>query len=476
MHAPSRPLVIFQFLILLLLVIDLSAQPGLEEKIGQATLASVEQVYGFYENEALLEYVKSIGRKLEAQVPENPYEFKYFLVNTPEPNAFATAGGYVFVNRGIFPVIDTEDELAGILGHEFTHVIRKHSTKKMYRGVIPAILKVPVDLLGNVFPSIVGDLISVPIDLTAQTTGAAFSRRQENEADAYGIGYAAGAGYDPEGLKSALEKLEAYGENRYKMKEHFTIFMDHPLTQDRVKRLEALQERYSLDAVDPTLMMHHMDGILMGQDPAQGMILPDHSFVHPDLDIFIQLPSGWQIENTTEALTAVEQSGYTGFVIGVEEQSNRIDSAAILMAGRLQEAGLHAVTSEPYMLNGREAIDLTVTGEDINRYGKTQFTWIQLESPRVILHCMGMAHSEEQFGNIRGIISSIRGLEPSDREQIVREVLYVGEGGDESLSEFAARMGEDVAGNLDLIAIINNISPSDNVRGRQVKYIRTEPY
>ena len=93
---------------LLLLVHRMSAQTPIEEKIGETTYHSVEQSMGFYDNEVLLDYVKGIGRKLEAQLPDNPYEFKYFLVDTPEPNAFATAGGYVFVTRGILPILDSE--------------------------------------------------------------------------------------------------------------------------------------------------------------------------------------------------------------------------------------------------------------------------------------------------------------------------------------------------------------------------------
>ena len=184
---------------------DVAAQSKLEDKIGKTTLASVERTYGFYDNPALLAYVESIGKKLEAALPDPPpFAFQYFLVDTPEPNAFATAGGYVFVNRGIFPLLDTEDELAGILGHEFTHVLLHHSTKKMRRNILPAILEVPGNLLGTLHSELLGNLINMPIELTSKTADAAFSRKQEKAADTYGIQIASRAGYDPAGLQSRI--------------------------------------------------------------------------------------------------------------------------------------------------------------------------------------------------------------------------------------------------------------------------------
>jgi predicted Zn-dependent protease len=463
-------------LLTILLLPGLYAQTSMEERIGEATLSSVERSYGFYENQELLDYVESIGKKLEAQLPDNPYDFKYYLVDTPEPNAFATAGGYVFVNRGIFPVIDTEDELAGVLGHEFTHVLHRHSTKKMYRNIVPAILEIPGNLLGKVFPEYVGNLINMPIDLTARTTDAAFSRKQENNADTYGIQFATRAGYDPAGLKSALLKLEEYVQDRYNVEEHFTIFLDHPLTDDRARHLDMLMEQYAMQSVEPTPMAHHMDGIIVGQNPEQGVIYPDHSFSHPGLDLHIQFPAEWKIDNTPVALTATDQSGITGFVVGVEEHATRIDSAALKMASILKEGGFDAVVGDPYLLNGLEAIDLMVEGEDIRREGKSQFTWIGLEEQGLILHCMGTAHTDDNFREIQHTISSIRRLEPDDRKKIVSHLLYVEEGGDETLEEFARRMGSSVIHSLELTAIINRLDPSDPVLGKQIKFIRAVPY
>lgn len=460
----------------LLLLQPLSGQSNIEDKIGQTAYLSVEKTMGFYSDEEMLDFITGIGRKLEAQIPDNPYEFKYFIVDTDEPNAFATAGGYVFVTRGILPVLDTEDELAGVLGHEFTHVYLKHSTKKLARNMLPMVLEIPGNLLGMVFPDIVGDLVNLPIELTHKTADAAFSRRQERNADTYGIRFATAAGYDPEGLRSALLKLEEYIENRYQMEEHFNLFLDHPLTKDRADHLEKLISNNQWQTREPIPMGHHLNGILLGQNPAQGIIFDDHTFIHPDLGLFLQLPAEWRIDNSPMALNAVDRSGVTGFMMGIEENFTDADSAALAMAQRLKQRYSNVEVGDLYLINGFRAIDLTVTGEEIAREGITRMTWIELPQPGVLLHCMGAAHSEEKYLEVLDIIGSIRPIMPEERKKVVSHALYVEEGGSETLEAFASRKGEDVLEHLELMGIINRMDPSDSVAGRQVKYIRTEPY
>jgi hypothetical protein len=94
----------------------------------------------------------------------------------------------------------------------------------------------------------------------------------------------------------------------------------------------------------------------------------------------------------------------------------------------------------------------------------------------LILQCVGTAHSEEQFRDIKSIIASIRPLESVDREKITYKMLYVEQGGDETLLEFAERKGDAVLDNINLTAIINRLDTAEDVHGKQVKYIRTESF
>ncbi len=452
------------------------AQSAIEEKIGESTYMSVERTMGFYHNPAVLDYVKSVGAKLESQITDYPYDFQYFLVDTDEPNAFATAGGYVFVTRGILPIIDTEDELAGVLGHEFAHVILKHSTKKMYRNIIPMVLEIPGNLLGEVYPHIVGELINLPIEITTMTTDAAFSRRQEKQADKHGIRIASGAGYDPGGLRSALLKLEEYIEDRYDMQEHFSLFLDHPLTEDRAKNLENLQKKYGLEAKALTPVLDHMDGVILGQDPAQGLLQRDHTFVHPDLDLYLKLPPDWRIDNTPEALNAADKSGYTGFIMGVAGNITELESAAAEIAERVDAEQYQTIIGKPYSLNGYKAIDVVIAGKDLARQGKSRMTFIRLDHANITLKCFGTAHHPDQYREIEEIIASLRPLTQEEKQQVTFQVLHIAEGSDETLEEFLSKRGPEVAENKEISRILNRMELSESVKDKQVKYVRTQQY
>jgi len=114
-----------------------------DKKLGAENAILVEQEMGIYHHDSLSRLVNAVGQKLVSRLKNNPFEFKFFLVDSPEPNAFALPGGYIYVTRGILPLIQTEDELAGIMAHEIIHVTERHSVKQMRKGVIGGVLQLP---------------------------------------------------------------------------------------------------------------------------------------------------------------------------------------------------------------------------------------------------------------------------------------------------------------------------------------------
>ncbi len=472
----SKFRMIWTVLYLLSYSFAVNAQSRFEDMIGERTYQTVERTMGFYEHEALLSFVKETGKKLEQQIPGNTYEFKYYLVDTDVPNAFATAGGYVFVTRGLLAVIDTEDELAGVLGHEFTHVLHHHSTESMYRKIIPLILEIPGNLVSALFSDVVGNLMNLPIELTAGTVDAAFSRRQENDADSYGIELTTLAGYDPSGLESALLKLETYVEMRYNSPEHFTLFRDHPLTAKRAEHLEKLMKRHHYQKKEETPLLDHQDGLLIGQNPENGVILADHSFLHPGLDLALQFPPDWIVQNTPAAVTSTDSSGRSGFLIGIETNYNDLDTAVAEMSRGLQKSYAMVEVTDTYDLNGFHAASIVVSGTNVQENGITLITYIELPESNGLLHCIGTAHSEEEFLKIEKITTSVHPLAEEEKTRITYQVMNVVQGGDETFEEFVSGYGPEVMENMELMQMLNRMDPSENVQGKPIKIIRTIPY
>jgi predicted Zn-dependent protease len=168
-----------------------------EEAAGASLAEQVENQIGLYNDDYLKNYVDAVGRRLVAELGATPYSFRFHVVDQAEPNAFATPGGYIYLSRGIMALVNTEDELAGVLAHEISHVTQRHHAKQASRGVLPGLLTVPGRVVGSVVSEDVGKMINAPIEGAGKVYLSSFSRGQESEADQVGMRLAGQAGYDP---------------------------------------------------------------------------------------------------------------------------------------------------------------------------------------------------------------------------------------------------------------------------------------
>jgi predicted Zn-dependent protease len=132
---------------------------SLSQSMGEKTFEMVKKTYGIYDNPMLLSEVKAIGRRLEKHLPFQD-SMKYFLVDTYEPNAFATEGGYVYVTRGLLSIITSKDELACIMAHEISHVTKKHPRKTLEVRILPAIMQIPGNIMGALTSPVYGKLFN----------------------------------------------------------------------------------------------------------------------------------------------------------------------------------------------------------------------------------------------------------------------------------------------------------------------------
>lgn len=263
---------------------------------------------------ALAAYVQAVGAKLAAvsERPAGPWQF--LVVDRPEPNAFALPGGHVYVTRGLLALANSEDELAGVLGHEIAHVTASHSTKRLGAAVATAPLAIASGLaglaVGIVSPALGSAVAGAGELVTEGLVLAPYSREQEHEADEIGQTLAARAGYDPAALPRFLETLDrevalAPGQKR----EGSSFFDSHPLTPDRVARTEERARQLARAAASPIAgargaFLAKLDGLVVGEDPAQG-VFQGRVFLQPELGLALDFPAGWKTRNTNEAVGAL---------------------------------------------------------------------------------------------------------------------------------------------------------------------------
>ena len=274
-------------------------------QIGKEYAERVEKIFGVYDDPKMSSYVKNIGERLISAMDEPLFDYSFKIIPSATPNAFALPGGFTYVTTGLLPVLESEDELACIMAHEIIHANNRHSIKSMKRGIIPAILQLPGNIIGLVSPG-AGEMINRPIKGFGDLGMASYSRKNETEADVEGSALAAKAGYNPEALQSALIRIGKYIELLTGEKEKKGYLDDHPMTDDRVKRLKKEAEKLDFKRTAPlsASFVSEWEGLIYGDNPKQGLIL-DSVFYNPEYGFRLTIPEGWvgQVLPNTFAMT-----------------------------------------------------------------------------------------------------------------------------------------------------------------------------
>lgn len=280
--------------------------------------------YGVYDDPELQAYVNRIGQQLAAQSHRAHLKYSFTVLDSPDINAFALPGGYIYVTRGIMAYLDSEAELAGVLGHEIGHVTARHSVRQQSGQMASGVLGILIATVTG--ESSLGNL--------SQTIGTGlvrgYGREHELEADRLGARYLHKVGYNPDTMlevigvlkdqevyEKALAKKEGREANTY-----HGVFSTHPRNDERLKTVvreaKKLSEKKYL-ADNRRLYQDLIDGMTWGPSPRQGVVV-NNRFSHPDLAFALQLPESWKAVNTPQALIARDPGGSAILQIGLVQR------------------------------------------------------------------------------------------------------------------------------------------------------------
>jgi predicted Zn-dependent protease len=200
-----------------------------EIALGKQLAQEVERSSKLIDDPVVTEYVNRVGQNLvrnsDAQVP-----FTIKVIDSDEVNAFALPGGFFYVNSGLILRAQEESELAGVMAHEISHVIRRHGTKQATKGEIMQLATIPLILLGPGGWATYG--IYEALQLAIPLSYLKFSRDAEKEADFLGIQYMYKAGYDPNSYVTFFERIQA--DEKRRPGTIPKIFSTHPPTPERI--------------------------------------------------------------------------------------------------------------------------------------------------------------------------------------------------------------------------------------------------
>ncbi len=282
-----------------------------ELNMGKEADAELVATVGLYDDDELADYVDDVGHRLAAasERPYLPWSFK--VLDDPTVNAFALPGGYVYVTRGILAELDSEAELAAVLGHEIGHVTARHSVHRQSEqllataGVITAAVVLDPDHAEGW-----ADLGMLGLSLAFLS----YSRVDERQADDLGLRYMMRAGYDPQQMPGVFEMLERVGqaEGGGGVPTWLSTHPDPGKRRQRIsEEVSGVQARGELPGerrVDREAYLRHLDGLAYGPDPNLG-VLRDGEAVHPALGFHMQAPAGWSLAGTPKGLTLRSPEG-----------------------------------------------------------------------------------------------------------------------------------------------------------------------
>jgi len=208
-----------------------------ELAMGQQADREVIAQFGLYDDKTLQLYVNEIGQKLVSNLSDKEFN-KYFfkVVDSSEINAFALPGGYIYVTRGILATVNSEAELAGILGHEIGHVTQHHGAKQIVRSIGAQILAIGAAIAN---PKNAGEWLIVSSQMFNQIN-LGYGRDAELESDAHGLLSAYQAGYDPRSMVDFLRGLRQH--EMMSGQAYHSFQATHPDTKERIIKTGSLSE------------------------------------------------------------------------------------------------------------------------------------------------------------------------------------------------------------------------------------------
>ena len=207
-----------------------------EQKYGREIFVEIARSVKLYSDPYLPIQLSLVKERIESTTAL-PFPIKLTVIDSWSMDAFATMGGYVYVTNGLVSACDREDEIAGVLSHEFGHVGRFHVSKRLEKEKSLSMVRLAALFLSMVIPNpaVSGAVLSTGM-AGAQTASLKYSREDENEADSTGVAIAERAGYSGVGTADFLKKLRLTGLEKTLPQ----YLLTHPYSDERIGRVEGM--------------------------------------------------------------------------------------------------------------------------------------------------------------------------------------------------------------------------------------------
>ncbi len=315
-----------------------------EIALGKQTDGEIKAQYGTYGDQGLITYVQRVGQSMTAQTHRPHLTYHFAVLDTPVVNAFAVPGGYIYVTRGILALMNSEAELAVVLGHELGHVNARHSVTKLSQLMLAQLGLGVAGAISETFAKLSG-AASIGIQLLFLK----FSRDDEREADALGVEYSRKGMYNPGEMINFFASLEELGD--LSGGQSLPGFLStHPLTRERIQNAkDKLLESDLQLKIEKNGYMNAINNMVFGPDPRQGYV-EKNAFYHPELRFSFVFPEDWQVQNTPTQVTLATKDGHAGVILQAEKTSENLKDYASKIAAKIENGQF--IDERSFKING----------------------------------------------------------------------------------------------------------------------------
>lgn len=330
-----------------------------ERDIGQEMHEKMIAEGAAYDDPELQAYVNKIGQRLAAQSHLPDLEFTFTVLDAPEINAFATPGGFVYVNRGLIAFLNSEAELAGVIGHEIAHVTARHHARRKTAGLTSKVLSTSAYVFTG------SSAIYEASSMYGAELISGYGRDMELEADGLGAEYMNQAGYEAEALLDVIGvlknqeqfmRLKARAAGRSGATYH-GLYATHPRNDKRlqtvIRAARELDDGTYIESPEvPGEFRRVTDGIVWGESVAGQRA--DDRYYHNKLGFTIEQPEGWSVTSSAQAVTAAAPDGSATLTIRLrrkdasatpQEVLESTASGTLSAKEPLQQSGLDGYTA-----------------------------------------------------------------------------------------------------------------------------------
>jgi predicted Zn-dependent protease len=426
-----------------------------------------------YDDARLQAYIQRVGERVARSSHRNQLKYVFTLVDSPDVNAFALPGGYIYIHRGLLAYLNSEAELAAVLGHEVGHVTARHSVRQQSQSMAWGVLGQAAAIGTGV--GAVGDVANVMGNAFVRGYG----RDMELEADGLGAQYLARAGYDPQAMIEVVKVLknqETFARDQAAKRGeavpdsggYHGLFDTHPDNDRRLQEVigPARALAGGQQEVGRDVFLQMLDGLVFGDSASSGIRRGQH-FYHGPLDFTLSYPAGWQMVNRPDVLIGHSADEQAFIAMTLEAADKRLTPAEFL---RKRAGSQRLVAGEALQVGALLGYTAVLPGQSARRVaviyrGDSAFLFVAAVKGRASLET-----EDERFISV---IRSLRALTAQERKlaEPVRLQLVRAKAG-QPLANFVGQSAAAEGGEARL-RLLNNLYPSGEPRaGDWVKTLR----